>query len=130
MEDKKLIDSFKSVGGMALGFMGGMASVGGVALAFVGGVTLGAVTGTVGALLLAPQSGRESRATVRHVARRVGGDVRDFSGKATDTLCEVMNKGRELLSEAETVVKGAMEVGRESVQQMRNSSSEESDSSR
>ena len=115
-----------SAGSVTLAFLSGMASVGGMALAFLGGLTIGAVTG----LLLAPQSGRESREVVRRVARQVGDDVRDFSDKAGDTWCDVMSKGRDLLNEAETVVKDAVEAGRESVQQMRRPSSEESDSIR
>lgn len=116
----------ESAGSVALAFLSGAASVGGVVVAFLGGLTIGAVTG----LLLAPQSGRESRETVRRVARRVSDDVRDFSEKAGDTWCDVMSKGRDLLNEAETVVKDAVDAGRESVQQMRRPSSEESDSSR
>lgn len=115
-----------SAGSVAVAFLSGMASAGGVVMAFLGGLTVGAVAG----LLLAPQTGRESREIVRRVARQVGDDVRDFSEKAGDTWCDVMSKGRDLLNEAETVVKDAVDAGRESVQQMRRSSSEEPDSSR
>lgn len=112
-----------AAGSVALAFLSGVASVGSVVVAFLGGLTFGAVAG----LLLAPQSGRESRETLRRVARQVGDDVRDFSEKATDTWDDVMSKGREFLNEAETVVKDAVDAGRESVQQMRRPSSEESD---
>ena len=53
------------------------------------------------------------------MARQVGDDVRDFSEKASDSWGDVVTKGRELLNEAETVVKDAVDAGRESVQQMR-----------
>ena len=115
-----------SSGNVALAFLSGIASIGTVMMAFLGGMTCGAVA----ALLLTPQTGRESRETVRRLARRVGEDVRDISEKATETWGEVVVKGRELLNEAETVVKDAVDAGRESVQHMRNSSSEESDPSR
>ena len=115
-----------SSSGVALAFLSGMASVGSMMVAFVGGLTCGAVVG----LLLAPQSGQESRDTLRRVARQVGDDVRDLSEKASDTWSDVMFKGRELLNETETVVKDAMDAGRESMQQMRRPSSEESDPSR
>ena len=116
----------EAAGNVAVAFLSGLASAGGVAMAFLGGLTIGAVAG----LLLAPQSGRESRETVRRVARQVGDDVRDFSEKASDSWCDVVTKGRDLLNEAETVVKDAVDAGRESVQQMRRPSSEESDLSR
>ena len=118
-------NSNDSAGGLALAFLSGMASVGSMVVAFAGGLTCGAVVG----LLLAPQSGQESRETLRRVARQVGGDVRNFSEKASDTLSDVMSKGRELLNEAETVVKDAVDVGRESMQQMRRPSTEESNPS-
>lgn len=116
----------EAAGNVAVAFLSGMASAGGVAIAFLGGLTIGAVAG----VLLAPQTGRESREIVRRVARQVGDDMRDFSEKASDTWCDVVTKGRELLNEAETVVKDAVDVGRESVQQMRRPATEESDSSR
>lgn len=112
-----------AAGSVALAFLSGVASVGSVMVAFLGGVTCGAVAG----LLLAPQTGRESRETLRRVARQVGDDVRDLSEKASDTWDDVVIKGRELLNEAETVVKDAVDAGRESMQQMRRPSSEESD---
>ena len=112
-----------AAGSVAVAFLSGMASAGSMMVAFLGGVTCGAVAG----LLLAPQSGRESRETLRRVARQVGDDVRDLSERASDTWSDVMVKGRDLLNEAETVVKDAVDAGRESVQQMRRTSSEESD---
>ena len=112
-----------TAGSVAVAFLSGVASVGSVVVAFLGGLSFGVVAG----VLLAPQSGRESRETLRRVARQVGDDVRDLSEKASDTWSDVMVKGRELLNEAETVVKDAVDAGRESVHQMRRPSSEESD---
>jgi gas vesicle protein len=54
-------------------------SLGAVGLAFVGGGLVGAVM----ALLLAPQSGRESREQVRGYARRAEGDVHELADTAT-----------------------------------------------
>ena len=91
------------------------ASASSVMVAFLSGMAFGAVA----ALLLAPQAGRESRETLFRTVRQAGDDVRDFSERATDTWDDVMNKGRDFLNEAGTVVKDAVDAGRESVQQMR-----------
>jgi gas vesicle protein len=48
--------------------------------AFLGGAALGAVT----ALLLAPQSGRESREQIRAYARRTGEYLADFGSKTEE----------------------------------------------
>lgn len=93
-----------------------------VMLAFLSGMAFGAVT----ALLLAPQTGRESRETLFRAVRQASDNVRDLSEKATDTWDDVMSKGREFLDEAGTVVKDAVDAGREAVYQTRRSSSEES----
>ncbi len=101
------------------------ASAGSVMLAFLSGMAFGAVT----ALLLAPQTGRESRETLFRTARQASDDVRDFSEKATDTWDDVMSRGREFLDEAGTVVKDAVDAGREAMHQTRRPSSEESNTS-
>jgi gas vesicle protein len=48
--------------------------------AFLGGAAIGAVT----ALLLAPQSGRESREQIRAYARRTGEYLADFGSKTEE----------------------------------------------
>jgi gas vesicle protein len=53
-------------------------SSGGVLMAFLAGAAIGAVA----ALLLAPQSGRESRDQLRRYARRTQDGLRDVAGKA------------------------------------------------
>lgn len=99
------------------------AAGGGVLLAFLSGMAFGAVA----ALLLAPQTGQESRENVLRRVRQASDDVRDFSERATDTWDDVMDKSRAFLNDAGTVVKDAMDAGREAMQQARRPSSEESD---
>ncbi len=93
-----------------------------VMLAFLSGMAFGTVT----ALLLAPQTGRESRETLSRAVRQASDNVRDFSERATDTWDGVVSKGREFLDEAGTVVKDAVDAGREAMHQTRRPSSEES----
>ncbi len=97
-------------------------SGGGVMAAFLSGMALGAVA----ALLMAPQTGRESREIVARLARQAGDDMRNFSERATETWDEVSYKGREVLNEARGIVKEAVDAGREAMQPPRRSSSESS----
>ncbi len=97
------------------------ASAGSVALAFLSGILLGAAT----AFLLAPQTGRESRESLLRAARRAGEDLKDMSEKATHALDDVVNKSREFMSEASSIVKDAVDAGREAMRPVHDSSRDE-----
>ena len=83
-------------------------SLGAVGLAFVGGGLVGAAM----ALLLAPQSGRESRDQLRGYARRAGDHIHEFTDTAAQALDQAVDKGREFLQEKKTVLTDAVEAGR------------------
>ena len=85
-----------------------------VLLAFLGGAALGAVA----ALLLAPQTGRESREQLRGYARRAEGDLRDLAGRAGDVLEEVV-EGKEFVDSKKAVLREAFDVGREAMRRER-----------
>jgi len=70
-------------------------SPGTVILAFLSGALLGAA----GALLLAPQSGRETREQLRGYARKTEENMRDLAGKANEAYEEALEKGREFVQE-------------------------------
>ena len=91
------------------------ASAGSVALAFLSGALLGAVT----AVMLAPQPGRESRERVTGYARRTSNDLRDLKDRATDSLEEVVGRGRELVDEVSCAVREALEAGRDAMRRER-----------
>jgi gas vesicle protein len=91
------------------------ASAGSVALAFLSGALLGAVT----AVILAPQTGRESRERVTGYARRTGADLRDLKDRATDSVEEVVGRGRELVDEVSCAVREALEAGRDAMRRER-----------
>ena len=97
------------------------ASAGSVALAFLSGMLLGATT----AFLLAPQSGRESREGLLRAARRAGEDFKDISERATHTWDDVVSKGREFMDEASSVVKDALDAGKEAMRPVRDPSRDE-----
>ena len=87
-------------------------SLGAVGLAFVtGGLAGAAVT-----LLLAPQSGRESREQVRGYARRVEDHVHELADKATQVLDQAVDKGREFIKDRQAVVTEAVAAGRTAMQ--------------
>lgn len=90
-------------------------SLGTVGLAFLSGGLVGAAV----ALLLAPQSGRESREQVRGYARRAEEQVHELAEKATDVVEQAMDKGREFVQEKKAVLTEAVEAGRAAMQRER-----------
>ena len=82
-----------------------------VLLAFLSGAVLGAVA----ALLLAPQSGRESREQLRGYARRAEEGLREVTGKASEVVEEAIEKGREFVKEKKSALAEAFEAGREAM---------------
>jgi gas vesicle protein len=87
-------------------------SLGAVGLAFVTGGLAGAAV----ALLLAPQSGRESREQVRGYARRAEEHVHELADKATQVLDQALDKGREFIKDKQAVMTEAVEAGRTAMQ--------------
>lgn len=83
-------------------------SLGAMGLAFVTGGLAGAAV----ALLLAPQSGRESREQVREYARRAEEHVHELAEKATDLMGQAVDKGHEFVQEKKMVLAEAVEAGR------------------
>jgi gas vesicle protein len=90
-------------------------SLGVVGLAFVTGGLAGAAV----ALLLAPQSGRESREQVRGYARRAEEQVHELADRATDLMDKAVDKGQEFVQEKKMVLAEAVEAGRTAMQRER-----------
>lgn len=86
-----------------------------VVLAFLGGAALGAVA----ALLLAPQTGRESREQLRGYARRAEGHLQDLAGRAGEALEEVVEEGTEFVDSKKAVLREAFDAGREAMRRER-----------
>jgi gas vesicle protein len=83
-------------------------SLGAMGLAFLGGGLVGAAM----ALLLAPQSGRESREQLREYARRAEENVHELVEKAVRVLDQKVGKGREFIKDKQAVLTEAVEAGR------------------
>lgn len=88
-------------------------SSGAVVLAFLTGTALGALT----ALLLAPESGSDSRDQVRRYARRAEDNLRDLAGRAGEVYEEVVGQGREYVGSKKSALRDAFEAGREAMRQ-------------
>lgn len=82
-------------------------SLGAVGLGFVIGGFLGAAV----ALLLAPQSGRESQKQLRGYARRAEEGVHELADKAIEGVDQAMDKGREFIKDKQAVLTDAVETG-------------------
>ena len=90
-------------------------SLGAVGLAFVTGGLAGAAV----ALLLAPQSGRESREQLRGYARRAEEPVHELADTAAQALDQAVDKSREFIKDKQAIVTEAVEAGRTAMQRER-----------
>ncbi|MCE9536318.1 MAG: YtxH domain-containing protein [Nitrospirota bacterium] len=84
-----------------------------VALAFIGG----AVAGVVAGLLLAPQSGEETRRDLKRYARRAEEEVLEKAKEARAALDETIERGKHFLAEKAADVEAAVKAGRETVKE-------------
>ena len=83
-------------------------SLGIAGLAFV----TGGLLGVAAALLLAPQSGRESQNQLRGYARRAEAGVHELADKANEGVDQALEKGRDLINDTRAVLTEAVEAGR------------------
>lgn len=79
-------------------------SAGTMALLFVSGAAIGAGV----ALLLAPQSGRQSQDQLRGYARRAQDGLHEFVEQASDAISQTVEKGQELVQAKSSVVTEAI----------------------
>ncbi len=86
-----------------------------VVLAFLSGAFLGAAA----ALLMAPQSGRETRDRIRRYAHDTEEQVRDLAGRASETFDKAVDRGRDFVKEKKSVLTDAIEAGREAMRRER-----------
>lgn len=75
--------------------------------AFVVGLALGAVIGLAAGLLLAPQSGAESRRVLRERAEDLKEPLQDVLHEAREGLAKTMEEGRKALADLQARREGA-----------------------
>jgi len=86
-----------------------------VALNFLAGLGVGALVGAVAALLLAPQSGKDTRVDIRSAAD----DMREKADKVISDISmsseELVKKSKEILESTKSKVQQAIETGKHAV---------------
>jgi gas vesicle protein len=90
-------------------------SVGAVAFAFLAGAVIGAGA----ALLLAPQSGAETRKMLKTYAEKAEEEVLEKAKEAKVTLDTAIAQGKQFINEKKTVLAAAFEAGKEAMKKER-----------
>ena len=88
-------------------------STGAVGFAFLAG----AVIGVGAALLLAPQSGAETRKLLKTYAEKAEEEVLEKAKEARATLETAIGQGWQFINEKKSVLAAAFEAGKEAVKQ-------------
>lgn len=84
-----------------------------IALAFLGGAIVGAVAG----ILLAPQSGEETRRALKGYARRAEEEVIERAKEARAALDEVIERGKLFMAETRADVEEVVKAGTEAMKE-------------
>jgi len=86
-------------------------SSGAVAFAFLAG----AIIGTGAALLLAPQSGAETRTLLTGYAKKAEEEALEKAKEAKATLDTAIEQGKQFIAEKTTVLAAAFEAGKDAM---------------
>ena len=84
-------------------------STGSIFLSFL----LGGVVGAAVALLLAPESGRETRHKIKEFAGDMKDKVRDYADDVTGKVTSTVEKGKGFYEEKKSSIAKAVEAGRD-----------------
>ena len=74
---------------------------------------LGGLVGAGFALLMAPQSGRETRQKIKDLTDDVKVKAMGYVGEAKDKVTTGIDKGRDLYEEKKSIITTAIEAGKE-----------------
>lgn len=89
-------------------------SAGAVILAFL----VGGIAGAATALLLAPQSGKETRAKIGDLAEDVSDKAKELAEKVKTGMKEAVEAGKETIDEKKKLITAAYEAGKEAVKKI------------
>lgn len=84
-------------------------------IGFVTGLAIGALAGATLAMVLAPQSGEDTRDLLYAKAREAGERARDSAGDAGDLLA----RGRQIVADAKARIDGAIAEGKDAASRQR-----------
>jgi gas vesicle protein len=82
---------------------------------FLSGLLFGALIGAGVAMILAPQTGEDTRDFLRAKAREASGRVRDAAGDTNDLL----ERGRKIVEEAKARIDASVDEGKAAADQQR-----------
>jgi gas vesicle protein len=74
---------------------------------------LGGLVGAGFALLMAPQSGRETRQKIKDLTDDVKEKAMGYAGEVKDKVTTGIDKGRDLYEEKKSIITTAIEAGKE-----------------
>lgn len=80
---------------------------------------IGGLAGAAAALLLAPQSGRESREQLKRSVRRAEENFHELADEATEALGRAVDAGRGVIQEKKSVLAGVFKAGRDGMRRER-----------
>ena len=90
-------------------------SAGAVAFAFLAGAIIGAGA----ALLLAPQTGAETRTMLKGYAKKAEEEAMEKAQEAKQTFEKAIEQGKQFINEKKTVLTAAFEAGKEAMRKER-----------
>jgi gas vesicle protein len=82
---------------------------------FIAGLAIGALAGATLAMILAPQSGEDTRDLLVAKAREAGERARDTAGDASDLL----SRGRQIVADARSRIDDAIAEGKDAAARQR-----------
>jgi gas vesicle protein len=87
---------------------------------FLSGIVLGLLAGTAVAMIVAPQSGEETRDLLRAKAREAAERTRDTAGDISDTVSgtttDLVERGRAIVAAARARVDASIAEGRDAAE--------------
>jgi gas vesicle protein len=87
-------------------------SAGTVILSFLAGAAVGAGV----ALLVAPKTGEELRATIKDLADDAVDKIKEYASEAQDKIRSSYEEGKDLVMEKKSILTSAIEAGKEAME--------------
>lgn len=87
-------------------------SAGTVILSFLAGAAVGAGV----ALLVAPKTGEELRATIRDLADDAVDKIKEYASEAQDKIRSSYEEGKDLIMEKKSILSSAIDAGKEAME--------------
>ena len=86
---------------------------------FLTGLLFGALIGAGVAMILAPQTGEDTRDLLRAKAREASGRVRDAADDVGTSTGDLLERGRKIVEEAKARIDASVDEGKSAAEQQR-----------